>query len=130
MTEPDKPESVIGFEPEQLAGFRIGVTSDRRSADLIAAFERRGAEVLHAPTLRIVPAQEDARLIEDTKTVIDTRPDVLLATTAYGMRGWFEAADAAGWARRWWTSCRAPASWSAGRRRAAPCGPGASPMPG
>ena len=96
MTEPAKAEAVIGFEPEQLAGFRIGVTSDRRSGDLIAALERRGAEVLHAPTLRIVPAQEDSRLIEDTKAVINARPDVLLATTAYGMRGWFEAADAAG----------------------------------
>ena len=96
MTEPERAEPVVGFEPEQLAGFRIGVTSDRRSGDLIAALERRGAEVLHAPTLRIVPAQEDSRLIEDTKTVIDIRPDVLLATTAYGMRGWFEAADAAG----------------------------------
>jgi uroporphyrinogen-III synthase len=96
VTEPDKGETVVGFEPEQLAGFRIGVTSDRRSGDLIAALERRGAEVLHAPTLRIVPAQEDSRLIDDTKAVIEARPDVLLATTAYGMRGWFEAADAAG----------------------------------
>jgi uroporphyrinogen-III synthase len=96
VTDPDKPDAVVGFEPEQLAGFRIGVTSDRRSGDLIAALERRGAEVLHAPTLRIVPAQEDFRLIDDTKVVINARPDVLLATTAYGMRGWFEAADAAG----------------------------------
>ena len=96
MTEPPKAEAVIGFEPEQLIGFRIGVTSDRRSGDLIAALERRGAEVMHAPTLRIVPAQEDSRLIDDTKAVINARPDVLLATTAYGMRGWFEAADAAG----------------------------------
>ena len=49
MTEPSKSEAVVGFEPEQLAGFRIGVTADRRSGDLIAALERRGAEVLHAP---------------------------------------------------------------------------------
>ncbi len=96
MTTPDRPDVVVGFEPEQLMGFRIGVTADRRSGDLIAALERRGAEVLHAPTLRIVPAQEDSRLIDDTKAVIGARPDVLLATTAYGMRGWFEAADAAG----------------------------------
>ena len=96
MTEPEKPDAVIGFEPDQLVGFRIGVTSDRRSGDLIAALERRGAEVLHAPTLRIVPADEDSRLINDTRAVIAAKPDVLLATTAYGMRGWFEAADAAG----------------------------------
>jgi len=96
VTEADRGESVTGFEPDQLVGFRIGVTSDRRSSDLIAALERRGAEVLHAPTLRIVPVDEDSRLIEDTKHIVAARPDVLLATTAYGMRGWFEAADAAG----------------------------------
>lgn len=96
MTEPERAEAVTGFEPEQLMGFRIGVTSDRRSGDLIAALERRGAEVLHAPTLRIVPADEDSRLINDTVAVIAAKPDVLLATTAFGMRGWFEAADAAG----------------------------------
>jgi len=89
-------ESSIGFDPHQLDGFRVGVTSDRRSDDLIAALERRGADVLHAPTLRIVPAQEDRRLIDSTRAVIEARPDLLLATTAYGMRGWFEAADAAG----------------------------------
>jgi len=84
------------FEKEQLLGFRIGVTSDRRSGDLIAALERRGAEVLHAPTLQIVPAEHDIRVIEDSLAIIAAKPDVLLATTAYGMRGWFEGADAAG----------------------------------
>jgi uroporphyrinogen-III synthase len=96
VTDPERADPVIGYEPEQLVGFRIGVTSDRRSGDLIAALERRGAEVLHAPTLRIVPAAQDARLVEDTERIIAARPDLLLATTAYGMRGWFEAADAAG----------------------------------
>ncbi len=84
------------FGPEQLLGFRIGVTADRRSGDLIAALERRGAEVLHAPTLRIVPAKQDARVVEDTGAIIVGRPDITLATTAFGMRGWLEAADAAG----------------------------------
>ncbi len=89
-------QEVVGFEPDQLAGFRIGVTSDRRSADLIAALERRGAEVLHAPTLRIVPAEQDDRLIRATEQVIAASPDLVLVTTAYGLRGWLEAADAAG----------------------------------
>ena len=38
--------------------------------DLVEALERRGAEVLHAPALKIAPVQEDIRLIEDTKAVI------------------------------------------------------------
>src|SRR5438034_6921040 len=69
-----------------LEGFRIGVTSHRRSRDLIEALERRGAEVLHAPALKIAPVQEDIRLIEDTKAIIAARPDLCIATTAYGMR--------------------------------------------
>ena len=90
------PDSAAAFSPDQLEGFRIGVTSDRRSEDLIAAFEWRGAEVLHAPAIRIAPAPDDARLTEDTAAIIAARPDVLLATTSYGIRRWLEAADAAG----------------------------------
>jgi uroporphyrinogen-III synthase len=79
-----------------LRGFRIGVTSDRRSADLIAALERRGAQVLHAPALTIVPNDQDDSLIIETRRLITARPDVVLVTTGYGMRRWLEVADAAG----------------------------------
>jgi uroporphyrinogen-III synthase len=92
----DQAEFAIGFRPDQLQGFRIGVTSDRRSADLIDAFVRRGAQVLHAPTIRMANASSDEPVIADTRAIIETRPDVLLATTAYGVRRWFEVADAAG----------------------------------
>ncbi len=85
-----------GFRTDQLEGFRIGVTSDRRSGDLIDALVRRGAQVLHAPTLRMANAVSDDPVIEDTRAIIAARPDVLLATTAYGVRRWFEVADAAG----------------------------------
>ena len=84
------------MNPEPLAGFRIGVTSDRRSEDLITALERRGAQVLHAPALKIAPNDQDATLVEETRAVIEARPDVVLVTTGYGMRRWFEVADAAG----------------------------------
>jgi uroporphyrinogen-III synthase len=81
---------------ERLAGFRIGVTADRRSADLIAALERRGAEVLHAPALRIAPHDQDGPVIAQTRAVIEKSPEVVLVTTGYGVRRWFEVADAAG----------------------------------
>ncbi|MFD1214802.1 uroporphyrinogen-III synthase, partial [Arthrobacter sp. GCM10027362] len=79
-----------------LAGFRIGVTSDRRSSDLIEALERRGAAVMHAPALKIAPVEQDVQLLQDTAAVLAARPDISVITTAYGMRRWFEAADAAG----------------------------------
>jgi uroporphyrinogen-III synthase len=92
----DQAEFAIGFRPDQLRGFRIGVTSDRRSGDLIDAFVRRGAQALHAPTIRMANASSDEPVIADTRAIIEARPDVLLATTAYGVRRWFEVADAAG----------------------------------
>ncbi|GAB3616817.1 uroporphyrinogen-III synthase [Okibacterium endophyticum] len=92
----DGTRAVPGFRADQLEGFRIGVTSDRRSQDLIDAFERRGAQVLHAPTLRIAHAEHDEPLIDDTRDIIAARPDILLATTSYGIGRWFEVADAAG----------------------------------
>lgn len=82
--------------PQTLAGFHIGVTSDRRSEDLISAFERRGAEVMHAPALRIAPLTESVTLHRDTRRVIAALPDYVVITTAYGMRRWMEAADAYG----------------------------------
>src|SRR5690349_17870181 len=79
-----------------LEGFRIGVTSDRRSQDLIEALERRGAEVLDAPALQIAPVQEDMRLIDDTRAIIAATPDLCIATSAYAMRRWCGAADSFG----------------------------------
>ena len=81
---------------DQLRGFRIGVTSDRRSGDLIAALERRGAQVLHAPALKIAPNDQDATLVAETRELLRVRPEVVLVTTGYGVRRWFEVADAAG----------------------------------
>ena len=94
--EPPQAEEATDAAESPLEGFRIGVTSDRRSRDLIEALERRGAEVLHAPALKIAPVQEDMRLIEDTKAIIAAKPDLCIATTAYGMRRWCEAADSFG----------------------------------
>jgi uroporphyrinogen-III synthase len=87
MTEPT---------PDQLAGFTVALTSDRRSEELAASFARRGATVLHAPTLRIVPLDQDAELVDATRAVLANPPDDVVVTTAIGFRGWVEGADAAG----------------------------------
>ncbi|MFD8392902.1 uroporphyrinogen-III synthase [Streptomyces sp. NPDC059680] len=78
-----------------LAGFTVGVTAARRADELGALLQRRGAAVLHAPALRIVPLADDGELLAATKEIIDQVPDVVVATTAIGFRGWIEAAD--GW---------------------------------
>ncbi|MER7934933.1 MULTISPECIES: uroporphyrinogen-III synthase [unclassified Streptomyces] len=81
--------------PGPLAGFTVGVTAARRADELGALLRRRGAAVLHAPALRIVPLADDGELLAATKEIIDRAPDVVVATTAIGFRGWIEAAD--GW---------------------------------
>ncbi|MFG2953576.1 uroporphyrinogen-III synthase [Streptomyces sp. NPDC048291] len=78
-----------------LAGFTVGVTAARRADELGALLQRRGAVVLHAPALRIVPLADDGELLAATKEIIDQAPDIVVATTAIGFRGWVEAAD--GW---------------------------------
>ncbi|MFD9574007.1 uroporphyrinogen-III synthase [Streptomyces sp. NPDC059982] len=86
---PDEP----AYGP--LAGFTVGVTAARRADDLIALLRRRGAAVLHAPALRIVPLADDGELMAATEELIDCPPDAVVATTAIGFRGWIEAAE--GW---------------------------------
>lgn len=51
--------------------------------------------MLHAPAIRIVPLPDDTELLAATKDLIADAPDIVVATTAIGFRGWIEAAD--GW---------------------------------
>ncbi|MET8827397.1 uroporphyrinogen-III synthase [Streptomyces sp. NPDC004610] len=81
--------------PGPLSGFTVGVTAARRADELGALLRRRGAAVLHAPALRIVPLADDGELLVATGELIRRAPDVVVATTAIGFRGWVEAAD--GW---------------------------------
>ncbi|MGW3988319.1 uroporphyrinogen-III synthase [Streptomyces sp. NPDC004830] len=89
------------YEEEQrpdhgpLAGFTVGVTAARRADELGTLLRRRGAAVVHAPALRIVPLADDSELLDATKDIVRQPPDIAVATTAIGFRGWVEAAD--GW---------------------------------
>ncbi|MDT7564928.1 MAG: uroporphyrinogen-III synthase [Pseudonocardiales bacterium] len=97
-TYPGTPDVRRPAEPGQvpcLAGFTVGVTAARRADELGALLERRGALVLQAPALRILPLPDDAELAAATRSLIETPPDIAVATTGIGFRGWVEAAD--GW---------------------------------
>src|SRR5690349_24803158 len=91
----DEQQRPAGQDCGPLAGFTVGVTAARRADELGALLQRRGAVVQHAPALRIVPLADDSELLAATKDLIDQAPDVVVATTAIGFRGWVEAAD--GW---------------------------------
>lgn len=79
----------------ELAGFTVGVTADRTRDVLSTLLERRGARVVLAPALRIVPLADDTALRAATRACLDRPPDIVVANTSIGMRGWLEAAD--GW---------------------------------
>ncbi|PRY63191.1 uroporphyrinogen-III synthase [Knoellia remsis] len=79
-----------------LTGCVVLVTADRRSEELSSALARRGATVRHAPALTIVPHEHDEDLLLATKQLLAAPPDVVVVTTGIGLRGWVEAADAAG----------------------------------
>lgn len=81
---------------QTMAGWVVLVTAERRSGELGAALERRGATVRHAPSLSMVPHQDDAELVRGTRSLLAAPPDVVVVTTGIGFRGWIEAADAAG----------------------------------
>ncbi|WP_116453520.1 uroporphyrinogen-III synthase [Blastococcus litoris] len=85
-------------EPEDglppLAGYTVAVTAARRKEELGALLDRRGARVVHAPAIRIVPLADDTELVAATREVLARPVDLVIATTGVGFRGWLEAAEA------------------------------------
>ncbi|OBI04105.1 uroporphyrinogen-III synthase [Mycobacterium scrofulaceum] len=86
MGQPDSPP---------LTGYRIAVTSSRRSEELCALLSRQGAEVCSAPAINMIALPDDDELHRNTDALIAEPPDILVAHTGIGFRGWLAAAE--GW---------------------------------
>ena len=82
--------------PPVLAGCRILVTAQRRSDELSGALVRRGADVVVAPTLGVVPHIDEQGLLARTRDILAASVDTLVVTTAIGFRGWLDTAETAG----------------------------------
>ena len=82
-----------------LTGFRVAVTSARRAEELSALLTRRGADVTSAAAITMVPLPDDDELRVNTEALIAAPPDIVIATTGIGLRGWIAAADGWGLAR-------------------------------
>jgi uroporphyrinogen-III synthase len=76
-----------------LTGFTVAVTAERRREEMSALLQRRGARVVAASAIRIVPLADDDALHAATAACIGLAPDVVIATTGFGFRGWLEAAE-------------------------------------
>ena len=79
-----------------LLGWTVGVTADRRAEEQIELLRRRGANVVHGPTIRTHPLREDEGVIDATIALIRETPDVVVLSTGVGVRAWVNVADAAG----------------------------------
>jgi uroporphyrinogen-III synthase len=77
-----------GVEPLPLAGYTVAVTAARRREELGALLDRRGARVVYAPAIRIVPLPDDAELVAATRRVLERPVDLVVATTGVCFRGW------------------------------------------
>ena len=78
-----------------LTGYRIAVTSARRSEELCALLSRNGAEVCSAAAINMIALPDDDELHARTEALIAEPPDILVAHTGIGFRGWLAAAE--GW---------------------------------
>ncbi|MCA2213206.1 uroporphyrinogen-III synthase [Jidongwangia harbinensis] len=78
-----------------LAGFTVAVTAERRRDEMAALLHRRGARVVTASAITIVPLSDDEALHAATVACIGLAPDLVIVTTGFGFRGWLEAAE--GW---------------------------------
>ncbi len=84
MAQPD-------FAP--LTGYRIAVTSANRAEELCALLRRNGAEVCGAPAIDMIALPDDDELHRNTEALIAQPPDIVVAHTGIGFRGWVAAAD-------------------------------------
>jgi uroporphyrinogen-III synthase len=71
-----------------LAGYTIGITADRRSDDQALMFRRLGAEVVQGPTIQTLSVPDRDQLTKQTREVISSPPDYLIANTGLGIRTW------------------------------------------
>ncbi len=79
----------VGAAP--LDGRSIGITADRRWQEQAELFRKRGADVLHGPTIRTIDLSSDEALQQATLELAERPPDYLVVTTGMGMRMWLEA---------------------------------------
>lgn len=82
-------------EPAPLTGYRIAVTSANRAEEFCALLRRNGAEVSSAAAINMIALPDDDELQSNTEALIAQPPDIVVAHTGIGFRGWVVAAD--GW---------------------------------
>jgi uroporphyrinogen-III synthase len=81
---------------DSLDGFTIGITADRRWEEQAELLGRRGASVVHGPSIKTLPLGDAQPLRDATQRIIEQPPDVVIANTGIGVRAWLAAAESWG----------------------------------
>lgn len=76
-----------------LRGRTVAVTAARRAEEQRTILERRGATVLHAPAIRTIHLAEDDLMRAATDRLLAAPADVMVLTTAAGVRWWLEICE-------------------------------------
>jgi uroporphyrinogen-III synthase len=79
-----------------LAGYTIGITGHRRWEEQAEMLSRRGARVLHGPTMSTMLLDDLDATIAATEQVLAAPVDLVVFTTGIGVRSWFGAAESVG----------------------------------
>ena len=79
-----------------LAGYTIGITGHRRWEEQAEMLSRRGARVVHGPTMATTLLGDLDATIQATRRVMSAPVDLVVFTTGIGVRSWFAAAESLG----------------------------------
>ncbi|MBY4226056.1 uroporphyrinogen-III synthase [Rhodococcoides fascians] len=77
---------------EPLAGKTVALTAERRADELATMLERRGANIVHAAAIHVLPLIDDSELKSATEGIVDRPPQIVVISTGIGFRGWLDAA--------------------------------------
>ena len=91
--------SIVEPVRRPLAGYTIGITGHRRWEEQAEMLSRRGARVLHGPTMTTELLGDLDATIAATQQLLAEPVDLAILTTGIGVRSWFGAAASAldGW---------------------------------
>ena len=81
---------------EPLAGFTVGITGHRRWEEQAELLTRRGARVVHGPTMTTSLLGDSDATLAATRDVLARPLDLMIFTTGIGVRSWFSAAESWG----------------------------------
>lgn len=87
-------ESYLDARP--LLGLVFGVTADRRWEEQAELLRHRGARIVHGPTVRTHALGSAPELSDAIEAMVTNPPDLVVLTTAIGLRGLLESAEALG----------------------------------